>query len=154
VDFYCETLSKLEDDKVIKVNSSLVSIFDFEIKLSETQEKIKDMILKTYKNNSYKPPKYDELSKLTGDLGELKKVFDMMVLLGELKFIEKDIFLLSSDYNNLMIVINQLGEGGKEIALPDVKAKIETSRKYLVAYLEHSDKVGVTKRVDNTRVLV
>ena len=81
-------------------------------------------------------------------------VLDMMVLLGQLKFIEKDIFLLEPDYNNLMMVINQLGEGGKEIALPDVKAKIETSRKYLVAYLEHSDKIGVTKRIDNSRVLV
>ncbi|WP_028856893.1 selenocysteine-specific translation elongation factor [Psychrilyobacter atlanticus] len=151
---YLEVLSKLEDDKVIKVNSSLVSLFDFEIKLSGNQEKIKDMILKTYKNNAYKPPKYEELSKLAGDPKELKRVFDMMVLLGKLKFIEKDVFLLESDYNNLMMVINQLGEGGNEIALPDVKAKIETSRKYLVAYLEHLDKVGVTKRVDNSRVLV
>jgi len=151
---YLEILSKLEDDKVIKVNSSLVSAFDFEIKLSKNQEKIKEIILKAYKNNGYKPPKYEELSKLTSDPKELKMVFDMMVLLGKLKFIEKDVFLLDSDYNNLMMVINQLGEGGKEIALPDVKAKVETSRKYLVAYLEHLDKVGVTKRVDNARVLV
>ncbi|MCS5421122.1 MULTISPECIES: selenocysteine-specific translation elongation factor [Psychrilyobacter] len=151
---YLEILSKLEDDKVIKVNSGLVSAFDFEIKLSKNQEKIKEIILKTYKDNGYKPPKYEELSKLTSDPKELKRVFDMMVLLGKLKFIEKDVFLLDSDYNNLMMVINQLGEGGKEIALPDVKGKIDTSRKYLVAYLEHLDKVGVTKRVDNARVLV
>lgn len=151
---YLEILSKLEADKVIKVNSNLVSIFDFEIKLSKDQEKIKDIILKAYKNNGYKPPKYDELSKLTENPNDLKKVFDMMVLLGKLKFIEKDIFLLESDYNNLMIIINQLGQDGKEIKLPDVKAKIETSRKYLVAFLEHSDKIGVTKRIDNTRILV
>ncbi|MGB6127614.1 MAG: selenocysteine-specific translation elongation factor [Psychrilyobacter sp.] len=151
---YLEILSKLEDDKVIKVNSSLVSLFDFEIKLSGSQEKIKEMILKTYRNNSYKPPKYEELSKLAGDPKELKRVFDMMVLLGKLKFIEKDVFLLDSDYTNLVMVIKELGEGGNEIALPDVKVKIETSRKYLVAYLEHLDKVGVTKRIDNTRVLV
>ncbi|MEI6856085.1 selenocysteine-specific translation elongation factor [Psychrilyobacter sp.] len=151
---YLEVLSKLEDDKVIKVNSSLVSLFDFEIKLSTNQEKIKNTILKTYKNNAYKPPKYEELSKLAGDPKELKRVFDMMVLLGKLKFIEKDIFLIDSDYNNLVMIINQLGEDGKEIALPDVKAKMDTSRKYLVAYLEHLDKIGITKRVDNARVLV
>ena len=151
---YLEILSKLEDDKVIKVNSSLVSTFDFEIKLSKNQEKIKEVILKVYKDNGYKPPKYEELSKLTDDPKELKRVFDMMVLLGNLKFIEKDIFLLKSDYNNLMIIINQLGEDGKEIVLHDVKAKVETSRKYLVAYLEYLDKAGVTKRVDGGRILV
>ena len=81
-------------------------------------------------------------------------VFDMMVLLGELKFIEKDMFLLKDDYENLINVVKKLGENKKEIKLPDVKSKIETSRKYLVAYLEHLDKVGITKRTENGRVLV
>ena len=151
---YLEVLSKLEDDKVIKVNSSLVSIFDFEIKLDENQKKIREQLLKIYENRAYKPPKYDELVKLIVDSKGLKHIFDMMVLLGELKFIEKDIFLLKSDYNNLMMVINEVGEGGKKIELPDVKVKIETSRKYLVAYLEYFDKIGLTKRIDDKRVLV
>ena len=151
---FLEILSKLEEDKIVKVNSSLISIFDFKIKLSKNQDKIKEIILKTYKNNGYKPPKYEELSKMTSDSKELKRVFDMMVLLGNLKFIEKDIFLLKSDYNNLMMTINRLGKDGKEIGLPDVKGKIDTSRKYLVAYLEHLDKVGITKRVDGGRILV
>ena len=151
---YLEILSRLEDDKVIKVNSSLVSKYDFEIELNKNQKKIKEIILSSYKNNGYKPLKYQELSKFTTDSKELKRVFDMMILLGELKFIEKDIFLLKTNYNNLVMTIKELGEGGNEIKLPDVKEKIDTSRKYLVAYLEHFDKIGVTKRTDDGRVLV
>ena len=151
---YLEILSLWEKNKVIKVNSNLVSVFDFYIKLSKSQEKTKEIIVNTYKNSSYKPPKYADLTKLTSNPKELKMVFDMMVLLGELKFIEKDMFLLKDDYENLINVVKKLGENKKEIKLPDVKSKIETSRKYLVAYLEHLDKVGITKRTENGRVLV
>ena len=151
---YLEVLSKLEDDKVIKVNSNLISLYDFQIKLSNSQKKIKETILDLYTKGGYKPPKYEELSKFVSDKKELKKVFDMMILLGELKFIEKDIFLLQSDYNNMMITIKGLGKDGNEIKLPDVKGKIDTSRKYLVAYLEHLDKIGMTKRTDGGRILV
>jgi selenocysteine-specific elongation factor len=151
---YLEILSKLEDDKVIKVNSNLISLFDFKIKLNKGQQKIKDTIIKLYTESGYKPPKYEELSKFVSDRKELKRVFDMMVLLEELKFIEKDIFLLKSDYNNMMMLIKELGKNGNEIKLPDVKGKIETSRKYLVAYLEHLDKIGITKRTEGGRILV
>lgn len=151
---YLEVLSKLEDDKVIKVNSSLVSLFNFEIKLTESQNKVRNIILKSYEDTGYKPVKYDILSKLVTNPKELKMVFDMMVLMGKLKFIEKDMFLLESDYNNLVMVINELGKDGKEIELSDVKIKIETSRKFLVAYLEHFDKIGITKRIDGRRILV
>jgi selenocysteine-specific elongation factor len=151
---YLEILSKLEDDKIIKLNSNLISLYEFEIQLNKVQKKIKIDILEAFEKNGYKPPKYEELSKITSNSKELKIVFDMLVLLGELKFIEKDIFLLKEDYNKLMIIIKELGKSGKEITLPMVKEKINTSRKYLVAYLEYLDKVGITKRTENGRKLV
>jgi selenocysteine-specific elongation factor len=54
----------------------------------------------------------------------------------------------------MMMIIKELGNNGNEIKLPDVKGKIETSRKYLVAYLEHLDKIGITKRTEGGRILV
>ncbi len=150
---YLEILARLEEEKTIKVNSNLVSLYDFEIKLNKNQNKIKETIIKSYQNCGYKPIKYEELSKLISSPKELKMVFDMMVLLGELKFIEKDIFLLKKDYTNLLSIVKKIGTTKQEITLPDVKKEIETSRKYLVAYLEHCDKIGVTKRLDTGRVL-
>lgn len=151
---YLEILKRLEDEKTIKVQGNLLSLYEFEIKLDPKQGKIRKEILESFDRGGYKPPKYSDLSKEYKGDKEFKMVFDMLVLLGELKFIEKDIFLRKESYDNLVEVVKKIGEGKKLIQLGDLKEEIEASRKFLVAYLEYFDRIGMTKRTDDGRVLI
>ena len=56
------------------------------------------------------------------------------------------LFCLKNDIINL-------GQGNKTIEISDVRDALGLSRKYIVPFLEYFDRMGVTQRVENLRIL-
>ncbi len=139
-----------------RVSSRKQFIFnnDFQIKLSDEQQKIKSIIISNYKKNSYKPENIDDVKDKVRNKKDFDLVFEMLINRGELTHIDGKIFLLTESLDDLIEFSYKVFEKNGKIVLKDIKDYTDSSRKFVVAYLEYFDKKSITKRVDDYRVII
>lgn len=126
---------------------SLVRLPDFEVQYTKEQKKICEEILKAVSLNPYSPPSIKEMAKDKAAL----EVLDSML---ESKLIRTDADTVFSKeaFDEAYKILKDLGAKGP-FTLADYRDKLNTSRKYAVSLLDFFDKVGVTVRKEDSRVL-
>ena len=142
-------LEKLQNEKVIKINENLVSIYDFEVVLNDKQKEIKDNIQK-----KLKLPEVLTILNIK-DICENKYYEEVLeYMIG--KDIEKldDTYIMDKEiYEEIKInLIKYLEEFG-EITLGQYRDMLNSSRKNCMIILENFDRNKITKRDDNKRTL-
>ena len=142
-------LEKLQNEKVIKINENLVSIYDFEVVLNDKQKEIKDNIRK-----KLKLPEVLTILNIK-DICENKYYEEVLeYMIG--KDIEKldDTYIMDKEiYEEIKInLIKYLEEFG-EITLGQYRDMLNSSRKNCMIILENFDRNKITKRDDNKRTL-
>ena len=150
---YDEILDLYEDRRSIKQINNLLSLYDFEIVYSEPQKIMKDLILKSFKEGAFAPPKFEDLSAKEKDKKAFKMVFDSLIDSGELIRIGDDLIFLKDHYENAKNLVREhiIKNGG--ITPADGREILNSSRKYVVGLLEHFDTIKLTKRLEDKRVL-
>ena len=142
-------LEKLQNEKVIKIDENLVSIYDFEVVLNDKQKEIKDNIQK-----KLKLPEVLTILNIK-DICENKYYEEVLeYMIG--KDIEKldDTYIMDKEiYEEIKInLIKYLEEFG-EITLGQYRDMLNSSRKNCMIILENFDRNKITKRDDNKRTL-
>ncbi len=137
----------------LKVITGNVSLIGMQTKLTDEQVHIKNMLINNYKQAKYTPQNISDVKKRIANKSELEKVLNFLIQKQNLVHIENEIYLLDTHYKNLQNFLKNLYQEKQEIALPDVKVYCDCSRKYLVAYLEHFDKINLTQRQGNIRII-
>lgn len=150
---YNEIFELLEQRGVIKGNENLISLSDFKIKLSKEHKKIKDLILVKYKEQGFKPPKFSELEDLVDDKTDLYEIHALLIENGLLIPLEKDICFMKGFFNEGEKKIRKKAEISGKITLAETRELLETSRKFALAFLEKLDSMGITKRVEDYRII-
>ena len=150
---YDEILDLYEDRRSIKQINNLLSLYDFEIVYSEPQKIMKDLILKSFKEGAFAPPKFEDLSAKEKDKKAFKMVFDSLIDSGDLVRIGDDLIFLKEHYENAKNLVREhiIKNGG--ITPADGREILNSSRKYVVGLLEHFDTIKLTKRLEDKRVL-
>jgi selenocysteine-specific elongation factor len=142
-------LQLLTENGTIRVTKETVAAGDFTITFNKYQLAAKDAILHTLAKSSYMPVKADELAALDKNAGEV-----LEALAGtEVVFLTHEYVLLLSIYEKAQALVRQfIGEHG-EMTLADFRDMTDSSRKASMMILEYMDKTGLTRRVENKRVL-
>lgn len=148
-----EIFTIFEERGSIKGNGNLVSLSDFKVKLSKKQKKIKDIILVKYKEQGFKPPKYSDLEDLVEDKAALYEIHNLLIDNGLLIPIEKDMCFMKGFFNEGQKRIREKAEANGMITLAETREVLGTSRKFALAFLEKLDSMGITKRIENYRVI-
>lgn len=142
-------LDKLQNEKIIKIDENLISIYDFEVTLNDKQKEIKDNIQKKLKLP-------ETLTVLNiKDICENKYYEEVLeYMIG--KDVEKldDTYIMDKEiYEEIKInLIKYLEEFG-EITLGQYRDMLNSSRKNCMIILENFDRNKITKRDDNKRTL-
>lgn len=146
----CDFIFELmEKEEIIKIKNQLVALKDFKVVLNEEQEKLKERIIKIYRDSKFEPPKLSELEGYP----EIIPMVEYLVSIGELVKLDEEIFLSKDNYEEAQnVAINYLKEN-KEITLAVYRDLLNTSRKYAMAILEYFDFIKLTKRIGDVRVL-
>ncbi|MGB9780250.1 selenocysteine-specific translation elongation factor [Caldanaerobacter sp.] len=146
----CDWIFELMENKgTIKIKNQLIALKDFKIELNEEQKKLKEKIIKIYKDSRFEPPKLSELEGYP----EIIPMVEYLVSIGELIKLDEEILLSKDNYEEAQnVLINYLKEN-KEITLAVYRDLLDTSRKYAMAILEHFDSIKLTKRIGDVRVL-
>lgn len=121
------------------------------ITVDPKQQAFVDEILDEFQSFGLEVPNYVDVVKAYGK--EKKPVAPFLLKQGELVRINSDL-VVKKDFINCLKkdIIRYTREYG-EIDISSLRELTGLSRKYIVPYLEYFDRIGVTRRVENKRVL-
>lgn len=147
-------ISILIEQNILEQKSGVILPFNYSIKLSKQQEEIKDNILKIYTQFNFTAGKFEDIIKNEKNKKEYKIVLELLVSEEELIFLEDGLYITKQQYEDAKIfVIDFINKHGG-IKLSDLKERVDTSRRYLVAFFELLDRQKITKREDEIRILI
>lgn len=125
-----------------------IRILGHEIRFSPGQQRSAGELLERFMASPYAPPSTKEAQN---DVGE--DVFIALVETGKLVSVSADVVFSREAYNDMVNEVKKMLAGGKSITAAQVRDHFNTSRRYILALLEHLDAIGVTVRDGDSRKL-
>jgi selenocysteine-specific elongation factor len=127
---------------------------DFKPKLSGNLRKLKDKLIAAYREAKFQPP---EPSSFTGTAGgnaaNLRDLFEVCVAEGHLARVTDEIYLhVDADAEMRRLVTERL-QKASGLTVAEIRDLLGTTRKYAVPLCEYLDRVGVTRREGDLRLL-
>lgn len=138
---------------VIKLSGKFISLSIFKISYTESQLKSIEMIKKSLDENHFKPI---SMRDIINNLSFEKHIIDIinnMLEMKELVKINDSIYFTKERYEELLKVLKEAFSKKSSLTLGECKDALNTSRKYIVPIMEYFDKIGMTKRVEDERIL-
>jgi selenocysteine-specific elongation factor len=127
---------------------------DFKPKLSANLRKLKDKLVAAYRDARFQPPEPSSFaSQAGGNAANLSDLFEVCVAEGQLARVSDDIYLhTDADAEMRRLVSERLAQGGG-LTVAEIRDLLGTTRKYAVPLCEYLDRVGVTRREGDLRLL-
>jgi selenocysteine-specific elongation factor len=127
---------------------------DFKPKLSASLRKLKDRLVAAYQEAAFQPPEPASFAgHAGGNAASLKDLFDVCVAEGYLVPIGGDIYLHSESEAEMRKRVRARLVEGQGASVAEIRDLLGTTRKYAVPFCEYLDRVGVTRREGDLRVL-
>jgi selenocysteine-specific elongation factor len=145
---FTASLRKLVSAGQLKEAGPLVSLPGFEIRFSPQQEKSAQTLLERFAAGPYAPPSVKEC---TTEVGE--DVYAALVEMKRLVQISPEVVFRSEDYERMRVELDVLFKEQGTLTAAQVRDHFNTSRRYVLALLEHLDSIGVTVREGDVRRL-
>lgn len=125
-----------------------VSNFQHKINFSEQEQLQVQKLKRRFESNPYATPSVKECQQEVGE-----EIINALIEIGEFVLVSQDVIFLKKDYDEMIYKIKSEIEKTNGITLAEVRDLFNTTRKYVQAFLEHLDYIGVTVRDGDTRKL-
>lgn len=127
---------------------------DFKPKLSANLRKLKDKLVAAYQEARFQPPEPSSFAgQAGGNAANLKDLFEVCVAEGQLVLIADEIYLHGEVEAEMRKLIGEKLAMGSGLTVAEIRDLLGTTRKYAVPLCEYLDRVGVTKREGDLRLL-
>ena len=134
----------------IRLEGNLVAEKDFEVNYDKKQLAEKERIEKALLDGGFTPPGVKELTN-----GEKPKVELLESLIDNTVVrLDADLVLHEKVFEDAVQKVEAHCKENNQIGLAEFRDMTGSSRKYSMAILEYMDKIGITRRLENYRVLV
>jgi selenocysteine-specific elongation factor len=121
---------------------------DHEIRFTPQQEEAVQSLLRRFAASPYSPP---SVKDAISDVGE--EVFQAMIDLDLLVPVSNEVVFRREDYDQMVLEVQDLLQEKGTLSAAQVRDHFNTSRRYILAFLEHLDEIGVTVREGDVRRL-
>lgn len=139
----------LINNKNLKAQGNFISLYDFEVKYDPAQLKEKERIEKILLESKFTPPGIKEITK-----GDRKSNELLNSLVGAtLIKLDDDIVIHTKVFEEAEKKVLKHFENNKKLTLAEFRDVTGSSRKYALSILEYMDRQGITKRVEDYRIL-
>jgi selenocysteine-specific elongation factor len=147
-------VERLIADKKLVGDLRRIGRADFKPKLSANLRKLKDKLVAAYQTARFQPPEPSSFAgQAGGNAANLKDLFEVCVAEGHLVPIAEDIYLhVDVEAEMRRLVREKLAEG-KGLTVAEIRDLLGTTRKYAVPLCEYLDRIGVTRREGDLRML-
>lgn len=136
----------------IKLKGTLVALYDFQIKLTDRQEKFIFKIVAELERSGANVPSPREISFLLKvPIQAVEEILELGLETKKWIRIGEDIYYTLAQLEKFQQIMKQLALEKKGFSAADVRNILETSRKYAIPLLEYFDEIGFTTRVEDLR---
>lgn len=142
-------LRQAEKEEKVHVQGETIASYEFKAKLREKDEEIWQQIQSKMKKNPIEVEPWDQLvpqqmpQELKLDLLRYLLRHDQLIQLDEERYLSKELFI--------QLVEKLKQQTPETFSIKDVREVVNTSRKYLIPFLETLDRLGYTLRRENER---
>jgi selenocysteine-specific elongation factor len=132
-----------------------IALAEHKPKLSNAQRKLKEKIVAAFHESLFQPPEPGSFAgQAGGNAAALSDLLEVCVAEGLLAQIAPDLYLHAEHEAEMRRrVTDKLKESGKGLTVAEIRDLLGTTRKYAVPLCEYLDKMGVTRREGDLRVL-
>jgi selenocysteine-specific elongation factor len=154
-----EQLIQAVTDRLIKAkklvgDAKRVARADFKPKLSANQRKLKDKIVEAHATAGFQPPEPKDFApQAAGNAASLKDIFEVAVAEGLLVRVAPEVYLHADTELVMRDRVTERLRGNPGATVAEIRDLLGTTRKFAVPICEYLDRVGVTKREGDIRVL-
>jgi selenocysteine-specific elongation factor len=154
-----DALVHAEVDRLLKTkrlvgDARRIARADFKPKLSANLRKLKDKVVAAFEEAAFQPPEPASFANQAGgNAANLKDLFDVCIAEGFLVSIAADLFLHTSAEAEMRRRVTERLASGTSATVADIRDLLGTTRKYAVPLCEYLDRVGVTRREGDLRLL-
>ena len=141
-------VKKLVAENAIVEAGSTLAIVGHEIKLNSGQQARVQELMRRFADSPYSPPSVKECQAEVGE-----DVVSALVELGQLKQLTPDVVFKTEDFERMVSKIRAFIAEKGQMTVADARDLFDSSRKYMLALLEHLDASGVTIREGDFRKL-
>jgi selenocysteine-specific elongation factor len=150
-------LNPLQENKQIVLNVERIKLYDHEIVLNDKQNKLREQIEKVYLEHEFVTPGWDEIVKLiAGNAKEITDVVTALIEKGvliEVKYYEKPALYHQDCINRAKKILIDYLKVHNEIRLGEYREMINSTRKCATPIMVYFDRLGVTERHGEIRIL-
>jgi selenocysteine-specific elongation factor len=118
------------------------------IRFTPQQKHLVDMLMKRFADSPFAPPTVKDSQAEVGE-----DIFTALVEMGHIVLVPPDVAFRKEDYEKMMAEVRQLLEQGGTVTAAQVRDHFNTSRRYVLSFLEHLDARGITVREGDLRRL-
>jgi selenocysteine-specific elongation factor len=148
------TVERLIQKKQVAGDLRRIARADFKPKLSGNLRKLKDKVVAAYKEGRFQPPEPSSFAGAAGgNAASLRDLFEVCVADGDLVRITDDIYLHSDTDAEMRKLLSEKLAAGPGLTVAEIRDLLGTTRKYAVPLCEYLDRVGVTRREGDLRLL-
>ena len=141
---FTPALARLGTESVIETDEALARLPGFTPEFTNEQDRQIGEYLKLLGSDRYSPPTDRPIdAELIAALDDQQRVVRAT----------DGVIFLKSAYDEMAERVVELGKTKSKISLGEVREMFGTSRKYTLALLEHMDRLQITRRVGDDRVL-
>jgi selenocysteine-specific elongation factor len=127
---------------------------DFKPKLSANQRKLKDKIVDAHATAGFQPPEpKDFANHAGGNATALNDIFEVAVAEGFLVKVAEGVYLHADTEAAMRRVVTNSLRTGLGATVAEIRDLLGTTRKYAVPICEYLDRIGLTRRDGDLRVL-
>lgn len=138
----------------IHIVEQMVALNDFEIQYSKEQLEIKKQLEEIYYNSKFTVPLISELVYNYKNEQEVLQIIQKLKEEDVLIRIDANIYLHRLNYDKALNELQSFIRENGSITVAQFRDLIETSRKYALPILEYFDEEKITKKVEDTRILL
>ncbi len=147
-------VSRLIEQRKLVGDLRRIARADHKPKLSNNQRKLKEKIIAAYKSAGFQPPDVGSFnSQAGGNAANLGDLFEVCVAERFLVHIGEDLYLHGEVEEDMRNRITEKLQEGNGLTVAEIRDLLGTTRKYAVPLCEYLDRIGLTKRDGDLRVL-
>ncbi|MGD2109289.1 MAG: selenocysteine-specific translation elongation factor [Phycisphaerae bacterium] len=140
--------------KKLKTLGQFVCLPAFAPSLTSADERLMGTMIEEIKAGGFQPPGLGNLTVSSqGDKKRWDRLATLAVALGELVKVDSAIYLHAEVERELRERLSRLINEVGGVSVSEVREALDSSRKYVVPFLEYLDRIGFTKRSGDQRVL-
>jgi len=148
------TIARMIDTKALRGDGMSIALPSFKPKFTAGQQQLLARMIEIYERAGFMPPDVGEMAKQVGaNEKEVRTILDIAVKAGKVSHLGGPLYMHTTHEQELRRRSEQALRERGTLAMSDLRDLFGTSRKYAVPMGEYLDKVGLTKRQGDLRVL-